>query len=97
MAHFLVEYRELGAAELREAKRGEHIAYRKGFGTAMPLTGPLLDEDERPVGSVIIIEAEDMDAARAAALADPYVAAGVLELVSVRRYRIAAMKPPSAG
>ena len=50
MAHFLVEYRELGAAELREAKRGEHIAYRKGFGAAMPLTGPLLDEDERPVG-----------------------------------------------
>ncbi|MCW2366899.1 uncharacterized protein YciI [Sphingobium sp. B7D2B] len=96
MAHFLVEYRELGAAELREAKRPEHIAYRKGFGPAMPLTGPLLDEDDRPIGSVVIIEAADLDAAQAAAQADPYVAAGVLELVSVRRFRIAAMKPPTA-
>lgn len=94
MAHFLVEYAELGNAAAREEHRGEHIAYRKGFGLKMPLTGPLLGADDQPVGSVVIIEAEDEDAARAVAGADPYVANGVFELVSVRRYRIAAMKPP---
>ena len=95
MAHFLVEYRELGNAEAREEKRGEHIAYRKGLGAAMALAGPLLDEDGAPSGSVVIIEADDLLAAQEIAGADPYLAANVLELVSVRRYRIAAMKPPA--
>ncbi|MCW3838336.1 YciI family protein [Sphingomonas canadensis] len=96
MPHYLVEYRELGNPAGREALRGDHIAYRKGFGTAMPLTGPLLGDDDQPVGSVVIIEAADATEAASLANGDPYVAAGVVELVSVRRYRIAAMKPPQA-
>jgi len=95
MAHFLVEYRELGNADGRAAKRPEHIAYRKGLGSAMPLAGPLLDDAGEAVGSVVILEADDQPAAEALAAADPYVAAGVIELLSVRRYRIAAMKPPA--
>jgi len=95
MAHFLVEYRELGNPTEREAKRADHMAYRKGFGDAMPLAGPLLAEDGKPTGSVVIIEAEDEAHASAAAKADPYVTAGVFELLSIRRYRIAAMKPPA--
>lgn len=95
MAHYLVEYRELGNPAEREAKRGDHIAYRKGLGGAMALAGPLLGEGDKPVGSVVILEAEDDAAARQLAQADPYVANGVFELVSVRHYRIAAMKPPA--
>jgi len=97
VAHFLVEYAELGHATAREEKRGEHIAYRKGLASAMALAGPLLDDDNKAVGSVVILEAEDEAAAEKLALADPYVAAEVLELVSVRRYRIAAMKPPESA
>jgi uncharacterized protein YciI len=97
MTYFLVEYVELGNEAAREEKRGEHIGYRKGLGAAMALAGPLLDEDNRPIGSVVILEAEDEAAAERLALADPYVGAGVLELVSIRRYRIAAMKPPGAA
>lgn len=95
MAHFLVEYRELGHADAREAKRSEHVAYRKGLGGAMPLAGPLLDDAGEAIGSVVILEADDQQAAEALAADDPYVAAGVIELLSVRRYRIAAMKPPA--
>lgn len=94
MAHFLAEYRELGNPAAREAHRAAHIAYRKGLGTTMALAGPLLDEAEQPTGSVIIIEAPNRAAAEAMAIADPYLAAGVFALVSVRRYRIAAMYPP---
>lgn len=96
MPHFLVEYRELGNAAARDEKRPDHIAYRKGLGQAMALAGPLLDDQDKPVGSVVIIEADDPQAAQATANADPYVANGVFELVSVRKYRIAAMKPPAA-
>jgi uncharacterized protein YciI len=95
VAHFLVEYRELGKPDARESLRPDHIAYRKGLGSAMALAGPLLGDDGQAVGSVVIIEASDQAAAEEVAAADPYIAAGVLELVSVRRYRIAAMKPPA--
>ncbi len=94
MPHFLVEYRELGNPEARDSLRPDHIAYRKGLGAAMALAGPLLGDDDKPVGSVVIIEAADQAAAEETASADPYVGAGVLECVSVRKYRIAAMKPP---
>ncbi len=95
MPHFLVEYRELGNPTAREEKRPDHIAYRKGLGSAMALAGPLLGSDDKPVGSVVIVEADSDAAAQELAQADPYVANGVFELVSVRRYRIAAMKPPA--
>ena len=95
MAHFLVEYRELGNEAARDSRRSDHIAYRRGLGADMALAGPLLDEDDKPVGSVVIVQAADRAAADEIANADPYVATGVLELVSVRRYRIAAMKPPA--
>ncbi|AJP72537.1 YciI family protein [Sphingomonas hengshuiensis] len=95
MVHFLVEYRDLGNAAARDALRGEHIAYRKRLGADMALAGPLLDAEERPIGSVVIVQADDEAGAGEIASADPYVAAGVFELVSVRRYRIAAMHKPA--
>lgn len=94
MPHFVVEYRQSGAAEARERHRADHIAYRKNFGDRMPLAGPLLDDDQAPIGSLIILEAADRTAAIQAASDDPYVKADVLELVSVRPFRIAAIKAP---
>lgn len=95
MAHFVVEYADRGDESVREAGRADHIGYRKGLGPRLALAGPLLDADGRPTGSLVIVEADDEAAAQALAQADPYIAAGVLELVSVRRYRIAAMVPPA--
>ena len=97
MTHFLVEYREIGSPQQRAAHREEHIAYRKGIGEGMPLAGPILDEAGNSVGSLVILEAADLRDASRIATSDPYVAAGVLELVSVRSYRIASLKPIGSG
>jgi uncharacterized protein YciI len=96
LAHFLVEYVDIGSAEAREQHRGGHIAYRKGLGGAMRLAGPILDDAGTSVGSLVILEADDRAAAEQLAMRDPYVAAGVLELSSVRGYRIAAIKGPES-
>ncbi|MBG6120221.1 MULTISPECIES: YciI family protein [unclassified Sphingobium] len=96
MAHFLVEYSDIGSAEAREKHRGEHIAYRKGLGDTMRLAGPILDDAGIAVGSLVILEADDRAAAGRLAASDPYVSAGVLQVSSVRGYRIAAMKPPQS-
>jgi len=93
MAHFLVEYSDIGSTEARENHRGEHIAYRKGLGDTMWLAGPILDDAGIAVGSLVILEADDRAAAEQLATRDPYVTAGVLQLSSVRGYRIAVTKP----
>lgn len=97
MPHFLVEYREIGTAQAREDHRNQHVAYRKGLGAALCLTGPILDDGGKANGSLIIIDAKDKAEAEQIASRDPYLAAGVFELASVRGYRIAAMKPPAAA
>lgn len=97
MAHFLIEYSDIGTSEARELHRGAHIAYRKGLGETLRLAGPILDDGGVAIGSLVILEADDRSEAEQLASRDPYVAAGVLQLSSVRGYRIAAMKPPEAA
>jgi uncharacterized protein YciI len=94
MAHFLVEYVDTGDTQAREAHRGAHIGYRKELGTRLALAGPLMDENGKPCGSVVIVEAGSRAEAEHWALQDPYIMNGVLKLVSLRGYRIAAMNPP---
>lgn len=93
--HYLVRYEQTGEAGLRERMRSEHIAYRKGLGDAISLAGPILDEDDRPVGSVIIIAAQTGEDAVRIATGDPYVAAGLLAIATIDPIRIAVMRPPA--
>src|SRR5687767_4651240 len=97
MAHFLVEYIDVSDPQTREAHRVPHINYRKQLGSRLALAGPLLSEDGKPCGSVVITEAQSHAEAERVALQDPYVIHGVLKLVSLRGYRIAAMNPPSGA
>jgi uncharacterized protein YciI len=94
-AHYLIRYRQTGDDALREQKRPEHIAFRKGLGPALNLAGPLLDDAGTPVGSVIILTAATRATAEAIAARDPFVAAGLLHIESVEPMRIAAMSPPA--
>ena len=49
--------------------------------------GPLLDDAGKPCGSVVIFEAESIDAVRALAAGDPYVVGGVFESYEVLETR----------
>ena len=70
---------------LRAANRDAHIAYVSGQ-AAMRLGGPYLDGENRPIGSMIVIEADDEAAARAFTEADPYRLAGLYDRVEIRRW-----------
>src|SRR5271155_4592579 len=89
MIQFLVEYSQTGTAQLREQFRAEHIEFRKGLGTALLLAGPLLDAGGASIGSLVIVEADGVEAAQRLALADPYVRKGVLQVESVRAMKVA--------
>jgi len=59
----------------------------------LKMAGPFLDDDGKPNGSLVIVETEDMAAARALAEADPYYQAGLFEKVEVKLYNWVFNKP----
>jgi uncharacterized protein len=74
--------------ELRLAARDAHLAYIAANRDAVRLAGPYLDDEGLPVGSMLVIEAEDRADVDAFAAADPYKLADLFEQVEVRTWRV---------
>ena len=64
--------------EQRVAVRPVHLEHLESLGQQLRLAGALLDADGKPEGSLMVIEAETIEAATALFNADPFVAAGIL-------------------
>lgn len=81
--------------ELRMTTRPEHIEHLNALNAAgtLKMAGPFLDADGKPNGSLVIVEAETIEAARAIADADPYAKAGLFESVDVKPYNWVFNKP----
>lgn len=74
------------SAELRAATRAEHLAYIGTVADHVLVAGPLLRPDGRAMGSLLIIDFEDRDAAIAFTEQDPYRLAGLFESRSVTNW-----------
>jgi uncharacterized protein YciI len=70
--------------QLRLDNRPAHVDHLKSLGEALKGAGPFLDAEEKPNGSLVIIDVEDRAAAEAVADADPYAKAGLFESVDIR-------------
>lgn len=75
------------ALELRLKTREAHLAYVRNP-AVVKLGGPFLDEAGEMAGSLLIIEAEDLAAAKAFGAGDPFFIAGVFQSVDVRPFRL---------
>lgn len=75
---------ETDGAELRAATRPAHLEWAAGLGDRLRMAGPLLSEDGAMIGSLFLVEAEDLASAQALATEDPYAKAGVFARVDVR-------------
>ncbi len=76
-----------GSLDLRLATRPQHLAYLETYASRLIQTGPLLDLDSRPCGSLLVIDVADRAEAEGFAEADPYNKAGLFESVVIRPYR----------
>lgn len=70
--------------ETRKATRPAHLDYVRGSGV-MEFGKPLADDEGNPIGSIIIIEADNRKAAEDFAANDPYALAGIFESVTITR------------
>ena len=82
-------------AELRPQHRPAHLAGLEGLAAEGRIrhAGPLLDEGGAPIGSVIVFEAESLEAARALAARDPYVVEGIFARHTVNETKAVFPKP----
>jgi uncharacterized protein YciI len=76
------------SAALRAATRETHLGYLDSIVSQLILAGPLLNAENQPIGSLLVVEAESAAAAKAFAEADPYARAGLFESVTIRPYRL---------
>ncbi|HEY2444211.1 MAG TPA: YciI family protein [Rhizomicrobium sp.] len=77
------------ALALRMATRAAHFDYARETG-AVKLGGPFLDAKGDMIGSLIIVEAPDLDAARNWQANDPYAKAGLFARVEIRSWKATA-------
>lgn len=87
MLFVIVAVDKPNSLELRVATRTAHFEYAKETG-AVRLGGPFLDANGDMAGSMIIIEAADLAAAKAWAANDPYAKAGLFASSDVRPWKL---------
>ncbi len=75
MLFALMAHDKPGALETRKQNRADHLAYIESTGV-VSMAGPLLDDTGAMVGSLVILDVADMEAARGWADNDPYARAG---------------------
>jgi len=77
-----------GSLAIRLDNRPAHLAYLADNAAAIKIAGPYLDEASgEPRGSMLILEVESLDAARALLDKDPYAIAGLFAEVEIRPWR----------
>ena len=73
---------------LRLENRPDHIEFLKANGDAIKVAGPYIGEDgEGMTGSLLIVEAADLAAAKALAAGEPYAKAGLFASVDIRPWK----------
>ena len=72
--------------ELRKQTRPAHLEFLAQHNVRF--AGPMLsDDEEKPIGSIVVIDCEDLSQAKAIAAQDPYNQAGLFQSVSVHPFK----------
>lgn len=85
MPYVLLCRDKAGALQTRLDNRPAHLDFLNGSGKVV-FAGPFI-EDEKPVGSMVVIDVATRAEADAFAAADPYAVAGLFAAVEIREWR----------
>jgi uncharacterized protein YciI len=78
----LIARDKTGALETRKANREAHLAYIDATGV-VEQAGPLLDADDQMIGSLVVLDVADMEAAQDWANNDPYAKTDLFQSVEL--------------
>ncbi len=76
-----------GRLDTRLAARPAHISYLERYADRLVHAGPLLDDDGRACGSLLLVDVADRAAAEGFAASDPYAKVDLFESTIIRGFR----------
>ncbi len=82
--------------DLRMQIRPAHLAYLDKLGANLKAAGPFVDDDGKPTGSMVIINADDLVSAKAIAAQDPYAIGGLFSSVDIKPWKWLIKNPEAA-
>lgn len=73
--------------ELRQQSRPDHLKFLESLGSSLKAAGPFTDDEGKPTGSLVIIEAPNRAAIVEIAARDPYAIAGLFSSVEIKPWK----------
>ena len=73
--------------ELRQQSRPEHLKFLEGLGGNLKAAGPFTDDEGKPTGSLVVIEAANRAAIAEIAARDPYAVVGLFASVEIKSWK----------
>lgn len=80
-------------AKLRIETRPTHLEYLASLGKALKFAGPFLNEEGKPNGTLMVVEAQSKEQAASLAAGDPYAKVGLFANVEIRPWNWVINKP----
>ena len=74
------------SVDLRMNNRPDHLAFLNGLGDRLKAGGPFVNDAGAPIGSLVVIEANDQAEAEQIAAEDPYAKAGLFKSVEIKAW-----------
>lgn len=88
MLFALVAHDRPNSVSRRMELRPDHLKYLESLGDTLVLAGPFLADNGDMVGSIVIIEAETLDAARAIFARDPFAVGNLFDSITIKPWKL---------
>ena len=87
MAYLITCLDRKNSLSLRLETREEHIKYLKKIGRKLVLAGPILDKNNNPKGTVLILDYKDENTVKEFLKNDPYNVRDLFESVKIIKFK----------
>lgn len=73
--------------EIRQQARPDHLKFLESLGSSLKAAGPFTDDEGKPTGSLVIVEAQSRASISEIAARDPYAVAGLFASVEIKPWK----------
>ena len=87
MAYLITCTDNENSIDLRLSTREKHIKYLKNIKKKLILAWPIVDKNDNPVGTVLIVDFDKLDAVKKFLNDDPYSKVGLFKEVNIIRFK----------
>ena len=87
MAYLITCTDKENSLDLRLSTREKHIKYLKKIKRKLILAGPILDKNDNPVGTVLVVDFDELTAVREFLNEDPYSKVNLFKEVNIIRFK----------